>query len=122
MFYSTSNSVNDLFSSHLRIPMLKSAELDDNRDGITERIELGIQLPLFPTEKITKFTALIYHDVELQDKARCLFDAVSLVSYDSSLSISSVYIDGDVILRQSWPLDVKGGWEIIHCYKSFFPI
>jgi hypothetical protein len=109
MFYSTSSTINDLFSSHLRIPILRSAELDDNRDGITERIELGIQLPLFPAEKVTKFTALVYHDVELKDKARCLFDAVSYISYESGLSLGSVHIDGDIIIRQTWPLEVKGG-------------
>jgi hypothetical protein len=78
-------------------------------------------MPLSASEFITKLSVLVYHDVELKDVARYRFDAVSFASYDSSIPIGSVYIDGDVVIRQSWPLDVKGGYVhfrhmIIHTF------
>ena len=101
--------MNELFSEHLRIPFVKSAELDDNFDGITDRVELGVVMPIKASESIKKFTALVYHDVELKDKARYRFDAVTYLSVDSSVPMGALYIDGDVSVRQTWPLDVKGG-------------
>jgi hypothetical protein len=109
LFYSTSAYVNGLFSENLRGAIVRSAELDDNNDGIVERIEIGLAVPLTITESITKFSMLVYHDVELKDVARFRFDTVSFASYDTSIPIGSIYMDGDVMLRQQSPLDVKGG-------------
>ena len=49
LFYSTSSAVNDLFSGNLRTPIVKSAELDDNADGMVDRIEIGLTMPLSST-------------------------------------------------------------------------
>jgi hypothetical protein len=38
LFYSTSPTMNQLQNHQLRVPVLTSAELDDNRDGIPERL------------------------------------------------------------------------------------
>lgn len=112
MFYSTSVAVNELFSDHLRVPILQSAELDDNKDGVTDRIELGLIMPLEVTERITKFSCLIYHDVELKDKARYRFDAGTYITADNAVPMGNLYVDGDINIRQTWPLDVKGGYHI----------
>ena len=103
------DAINDLYSSHLRIPVLKSAEFDDNRDNLVDRIEINMLMPLLPNEKVYRVSAIISHDIEVREKAKYKFDSVSSVSYESSLPLESVYIDGDIRLRQSWPMDVKGG-------------
>lgn len=112
IFYSTSSAVNDLFSEHLRTPIVKSAELDDNADGMVDRIEIGLTMPLSSSERITGFTSIIYHDVELKDKGRYKFDAVSYVSTSNPNPMGSLYVDGDITVRQTWPLDYKGGYHI----------
>ena len=111
IFYSTSSAVNDLFSEHLRTPIVKSAELDDNADGMVDRIEIGLTMPLSSSERITGFTSIIYHDVELKDKGRYRFDAVSYVSTSNPNPMGSLYVDGDITVRQTWPLDYKGGYH-----------
>lgn len=113
LFYSTSAYINGLFGDNLRGAIVRSAELDDNNDGIVERIEVGLTVPLTTSESITKFSMLVYHDVELKDVARYRFDAISFASYDTSIPIGSIYIDGDVMLRQLLPLDVKGGYVVL---------
>ena len=114
LFYSTSSAVNDLFSGNLRTPIVKSAELDDNADGMVDRIEIGLTMPLSSTEKITGFTSIIYHDVELKDKGRYKFDAVSYVTASDPTSMGSLYVDGDIKVRQTWPLDYKGGYHLLY--------
>ena len=53
-------------------------------------------MPLSSTEKITRFTSIIYHDVELKDKGRYKFDAVSYVTASDPTSMGSLYVDGDM--------------------------
>jgi hypothetical protein len=59
LFYSTSPSLNMLHSGMLRSPLLQSAEFDDNLDGVNDRIELNVQMPLQPSESITGMTAML---------------------------------------------------------------
>lgn len=123
LFYSTSAQINELYSESLRIPLFQSAELDDNRDGRTDRLEFGIQMPLAPTETIHGFTALVYVNTQLDSKARYVFDGVSYATFESASAINQLSLDGDLMFRQTWPLTVKGGYEyeyamftVSYCY------
>lgn len=109
LFYSTSGAINNLNSETLRIPLFQSAELDDNRDGRTDRMEFGLQMPLAPKESIHGFTALVYVNTQLDSKARYVFDAVSYATFESASAINQLSLDGDLMFRQTWPLTVKGG-------------
>lgn len=109
LFYSTSLQINELYTEHLRIPLFQSAELDDNRDGRTDRVEIALQMPLAPQETIHGFTALVYFDTKVDSKAKYIFDTVSYATFESMSAITQLNIDGDFMLRQTWPFAVKGG-------------
>lgn len=109
LFYSTSLQINELYSEHVRIPLFQSAELDDNRDGRTDRVEIALQMPLAPKEQIHGFTALVYFNTKLDSKAKYIFDAASYTTYESMSAITQLNMDGDLLLRQTWPFAVKGG-------------
>jgi hypothetical protein len=123
LFYSTSNTINQLNLASLRIPIFQSAELDDNRDGRIDRIEIGMQMPLAPTESIHGFTAFVYCTAQLQSKAKYIFDAAAYTNYESMSAMTQLNIDGDLMFRQSWPLQVKGGYvlyiERTVCHPQF---
>jgi len=109
LYYSTSPTTNQLHTETLRIPLFQSAELDDNRDGRTDRLELGIQMPLAPDECIYSLNSIVYFDVKFETVAKYEFDAVSYINFESTSCITKVDIDGDLMFRQSWPLSAKGG-------------
>ena len=110
IFYSTSPTVNLLHENNLRIPVLKSAQLDDNRDGVSDRFEFGIKMPIGINETITRFDALFYHTTTLSARVKYVFDGVTFVTYESSTPMSTVQIDGDVTIRQTSTLSSKGGY------------
>jgi hypothetical protein len=93
----------------VKFPILKSATLDDNRDGKMDRLEMSIALPLGKKETISGFDCLIYYQSKLSGRAKVLFDSASLVSYESGTPMSKVAIDGDLKLRQTYPFNVYGG-------------
>lgn len=74
-----------------------------------DRLEVNVMMPLAATESITGFSAIFYHDVELYSEAKYVFDTMTYIHHESSTPLSKVDIDGDLILRQTWPLSAKGG-------------
>ena len=74
-----------------------------------DRLELNIQMPLTKDESISQVSIISYYDVKLSSKAKYAFDAVSYFTYDGSSALSKLSVDGDLTLRQTWPLLVLGG-------------
>lgn len=83
--------------------------MDENRDGKIDRLELTIQMPLSAEEQIYNFNVLIHCKVKFDSKVKYIFDAVSLISFDSALSLGRVTVEGDLWLRQLRLLNAKGG-------------
>ena len=46
LYYSTSSYLNQQHNANLRSAVIQSAELDDNMDGINDRIEFSMLMPL----------------------------------------------------------------------------
>lgn len=89
---------------------MRSAEVDVNRDGRVDRLEMAVQLPLAKNEKITSVTSLVFFDVKLNSIAKYTFDAVSFINYEAGSAMGKLEIDGDLLLRQTWPLSAYGGY------------
>eukprot|EP00602_Paraphysomonas_sp_CaronLab_P002171 CAMPEP_0185027820 /NCGR_PEP_ID=MMETSP1103-20130426/13065_1 /TAXON_ID=36769 /ORGANISM="Paraphysomonas bandaiensis, Strain Caron Lab Isolate" /LENGTH=287 /DNA_ID=CAMNT_0027561959 /DNA_START=44 /DNA_END=904 /DNA_ORIENTATION=+ len=124
LFWSSSTAINDLYSRSdlLRSSILTSAELDDNRDGLTDRVEIGVRLPLAVGEKITRLDALIFADVRVQEKAKVSFDGAVYITHSSgTAAMGSLEIDGDVVIRQRWPMRAKGGFRSPYDKEPLLP-
>jgi hypothetical protein len=110
LFWSTSPGINQLYSSSLRSSTIKSLEVDENEDGLTDRLEINLLIPLSDDESITSLDGLIFSEIKLQQKARYLYDAVSHISIRSGgEGMSQVYVDGNIIIRQAGPFIARGG-------------
>lgn len=110
-FWSSSSTLNQLHASNLIMPILKSAEADDDLDGKIDRIEVNALFPLMGGATVQSVQALLLHDVQLQGKAKYQFDAATLYSYETAVPMAQLYVDGDARFRQTWPLKVKGGYR-----------
>ena len=109
IFFSTSSSINDLYSNYLRPIIIRSVEVDDNRDGVMDRLEVGIQVPLGINETVSRMDLLLHHTVTLSNRVKYVFDGVTYVTCDSSNPMGGVQVDGDVLIRQTSTLQSKGG-------------
>ena len=109
LFYSTSPAMNKLNPKNLRVAVVQSAEQDDNRDGKIDRLELNFQMPLAPSESVLSASVLLYLDVQLSGKVRYQFDSLAFARFEGAVALSSVTIDGDLLVHQTWPLVAKGG-------------
>lgn len=96
--------------------------MDDNRDGKMDRLELSIALPLASHEVIYGFDCLIYYQTKLSARAKVLFDAVSLIGYESGTPMQKFTVDGDLKLRQTYPFSVYGGYKNLYTNDPLFEI
>jgi hypothetical protein len=106
--YTTSPALNEVYGSDLRVPLVRSARQDGNRDGKMDSLELSLQTPLGIHEDAVGFSVLLFMRVKLPSKTKYIFDAVVHSSFYGGIPVSGVLIEGDLLVRQSWPLDSKG--------------
>lgn len=96
-------------------------EMDDNNDGKMDRLEISAQLPVAANEKITGVSSLIYFDFQLNSVAKYLFDSVAFINFESGSPIAQLQIEGDLKLRQTWPLSAYGGYKLPYRDDPLFP-
>lgn len=120
-YFSTSPFLNSLFSSSVRTPIFRTAEIDDNNDGLSDRLEVSANLPVAANEKITGVSCAVYFDVQLNSIAKYLFDAVIFANYESGTPIAKLDMEGDMKIRLSWPLSAYGGYKTPYQNDPLFP-
>lgn len=132
LYFSSNKQLNSLLNQHLRIGVLTSAEKDDNRDGIVDTIEMNLLLPLAhahtslnanidaqsnlaqsETEQLVAIDAVMVYDVSLSTRAKYTFQTASHISYaKANTPLSSVFIEGNLLLQQQMSLYSKGGYVV----------
>lgn len=122
LFYSTSPKINQYFQGNLRIPVFRTAELDDNNDGVLDRLNVGIAMPLSGKEVIKKISALFYYDVVLAEKAKYKFDAVSYVDETSPVGFGTLTVDGNVVVKSDLTLAAGGGYKMPYQYQKLIDV
>ena len=63
--WATFNTVNDFLVENVRIPVIKSREEDNNRDGVLDGLTISMQMPVRPEEEVVGVTAILLFDIKL---------------------------------------------------------
>jgi hypothetical protein len=79
-------------------------------------------MPIKPTEQILSFNAVFLNEVTLSTKGKYVFESASYVNYESASGIGNLYIDGDLMFRQTWPLSAIGGYKTPYVNAPLLPI
>jgi hypothetical protein len=113
LYFSSSATLNSMHGDNFRSAVLQSRTADDNLDGIPERLEVSIKMPLKNTEEITGMSVALFHDVSINSYAKFMFDSASLISFEAGRSaISSVKVDGDLMIKQSNTLHESNTYSV----------
>jgi transmembrane protein 231 len=111
LFFSSMARLNSVFSSQMRVPVLRSAEVDEDYDGVYDRLDLTAEMPLLAGEAIYSAKMFIFFQLKLSKWAKLVTHTMGYASYASPLAGSALYIDGDLDFKQTWPLPVRGGFH-----------
>ncbi len=112
LYYSTSPTLN-LKNSNTRSAILQSGSFDDDFDGVTDRFEFSIQMPLRDKEEILGLNAVFMHDVKIGHKNRYAFDSASVVQFQSGDSaLRAVNMEGDIMVTQDSALQSSKTYRV----------
>ncbi|KAJ8600718.1 hypothetical protein CTAYLR_003929 [Chrysophaeum taylorii] len=110
--YTSMAALAHLFEANLRSPVLRSIEIDKNRDAIPDRLHLSVLVPLQRGETILASSFVAFFNVKLRNRARLEMETIAYSGANSPLPGSALFVDGDYTLRQRWPLRAKGGYQL----------
>ncbi|KAI0227131.1 transmembrane protein 231 [Lamellibrachia satsuma] len=106
--WSTLKNFNQVQMAHLRIPVVKSREDDVNRDGVLDRLNFQLDMPMTDTEEVLGVTLILLFDYRLRKFATLEMDSMAHVQYSTAIPGASLLFVGDLEFHQSEPLAHKG--------------
>eukprot|EP00795_Rhopilema_esculentum_P001872 gene1872-16371_t len=83
---------------------IDSYEVDDNRDGKNDKLNFEIQVPIKGAENIHSIQILLFFDYKLHRFASVQMESMAYVHYSSPLSGAEFSTEGDLALKQNFPL------------------
>lgn len=98
--WSTESSVNALFGSDVRVAEVSSVEVDDNRDGKPDTVEVTVAVPLLDGENIHQASAALFFNYTLDDYVTMDMEGMAYVQGGSALAGSRLWVSGDLRFRQ----------------------
>ncbi|XP_053633936.1 transmembrane protein 231 [Cherax quadricarinatus] len=106
--WSTNSAFNSLMENYLRIPIVKSHEVDENSDGVYEGLHFTLTLPLLSSELIYGTTLLLTFDYRLHHMCEVVLEGLGFLQHSSGIPISALYTTTDLQLHQRHPLPYSG--------------
>ncbi|XP_012946498.1 transmembrane protein 231 [Aplysia californica] len=106
--YSTFQQYNQLIQSQLRIPVTKVREEDVNGDGIFDRLNLDIQVPMTGADRVVGAKLLLFFYYKLRRFSQLHMEGVGYVEHSSPLPGASLDVFADLRMRQRQLLGHKG--------------
>lgn len=108
--YSTYNNFNTILRNRLRTSTIKSQEVDENSDGRYDYLEFTLEMPINANEDVRSVQLLLFFHYKLHKYSSVELESLAYLHYDSGISGSSFYTDGDLLLKQKNPLSHKGSF------------
>lgn len=107
-FWSTNPSLNSLMpQNQIRIPLVKSREVDSNADGLNDEILIDVTIPLQQGETIHRVLMITAYDYQLSERVELDMEGLCIVEHSSPLPGSGVHFFGELTLKQQSPLRVS---------------
>ncbi|KAJ3126374.1 hypothetical protein HK098_007572 [Nowakowskiella sp. JEL0407] len=94
-------------SEYLRIPSIKTAEIDTDYDGKFDYMTLIASIPLKPTERIYSVRSALIFDYQLSSRLRLQMESAIITDTTTPIPSSSLIIHGDMKFIQRKLLPYK---------------
>jgi hypothetical protein len=90
-----------------RAASVRALEVDDDRDGLNERIELSFEFPI-ENELVYNVQAVAFLSYKLNDHVKIHTDGLAYIQHNSASVPGTEYVSrGDIVLHQNTPMIVE---------------
>lgn len=97
-----------LEDAHLRVPVMRVYEPDDDKDGKADYLQLNANLPLSVDERVQEVVIMLIFDYRLQLHSRFQMQSMVYGKYESLSGGVALNIDADMQIMQKMPLRYRG--------------
>lgn len=106
LYYSTIHEVNELRAESFRSASTIAREVDDDLDGVMDRLLTTIKMPLEANEYVFGVQAIVLIHYRLEAHVKMEMDAMAYVHHGAGLPGSKLTSVGDLNLRQMVPIPI----------------
>ncbi|XP_065827197.1 transmembrane protein 231-like [Oscarella lobularis] len=104
--WSTFSHFNLIYSNHLRIPVIKSYEEDDNHDGLNDRLILTVEMPRLEEETIVDIQMLLFFSYSLKRYVDLKLQGMAFIHDSTPIPGSRFDFSGQLEFKQATPLSL----------------
>lgn len=102
--WSSFPACNRLLGARLRLPLLSAQEEDTNQDGLMDRLNFRLELPLQSVEHVVGIQLLLTFNYQLHRMSTFVMQSMAFLQSFSPVPGSQVFVSGDLKLQQRQPL------------------
>ncbi len=102
------SGLNQLEQSRVRIPLVQSNEIDQNRDGIFDQLHFVAKFPLANQESVVSVSIFLVFDYSLSLYSRFQMESLIYAEEQARIPASKLEVKGDLALFQRMPLWYRG--------------
>ena len=105
--WSTFTTVNTFLVDKVRIPAITSREEDSNRDGLLDRLDIQVKMPVKPGEEVVRVSLLLLFHAELTQFSLVTLEGVASLEAGGWPG-SGLEVTSDLGIRLTQPLSHRG--------------
>ena len=111
LVYSTMKHANTMLSGSYRAGIIQAAAHDENRDGLTDRFEISVRMPLSKErgERVVRAVGVAIFEYNLQERAQLRIQGMAMAEHSSAVGASELMTDGHLRFVQEKAVAVRGG-------------
>jgi hypothetical protein len=106
LYYSTIDGMNELRTETFRVASTTSREIDNDFDGVVDRLLMEIKMPLKPNEYVYGIQSMALVNYRLDTHVRMEMESLIYSHHESGLAGSKFSSTGDLKLRQMRPIPI----------------
>jgi len=111
LFFSSSSKMNTALGGEaLRIPVVKSREVDNNLDGVFDSLEFSAVMPLAPGEAVLSASLFLFFELRFTKWAKAVVHSAGLLGHASPLPGKGLHVDGALDFGQTKPFPARSGF------------
>eukprot|EP00833_Pecoramyces_ruminatium_P000429 jgi/Orpsp1_1/1174461/evm.model.c7180000050216.1 len=98
--YGTYPGYNNFYKSFVRVPMIKTSEIDTNRDLLNDYMKFEISMPMYKNESVYRTRVAFVYDYQIPNFP-LIMESLGILDLTSPISGSEVSVDGELLFKQN---------------------
>ncbi|ORX80212.1 hypothetical protein BCR32DRAFT_268989 [Anaeromyces robustus] len=98
--YGTYPGYNNFYKSNVRVPLIKTSEIDINRDSLNDYMRFEISMPVFKNESVYRTRVAFVYDYQIPDFP-LIMESLGILDLSTPIPGSQVSVDGELLFIQN---------------------